>query len=73
MSKDKAEEIRMTQIFNANDIVAESDLWLQYQIREVMRRSNVSNQRKAAILSAERDELFAAELAPTVQAGTAEL
>jgi len=33
-------EITVTHIFKSNDMVAESDLWLRFQIRELLSRAN---------------------------------
>jgi hypothetical protein len=51
-------EIYSTQIFKANDMATESDLWLQFQIRELLNRfPGVSPQTQRDILLYEADRL----------------
>ena len=57
MSKDNT-EITITHYFKSKDIVAESDLLLQYKIRELLRTTtDVSDEIKVRILDNEARDL----------------
>lgn len=57
MNKDDS-EIVVTDIFKANDMVAESDLFLQFKLREILDRCNdVSAADKAGILRYEAERV----------------